>query len=170
MGLSDLERKAMREAIYDEAGMAISEGKSMESYRRGQVASGAATTGFSAGLTGAGLGATIAGAATGGIGAGLGALIGGAIGTGVGALFGGTKEYMESSKEYDRAKKAMRAQAKEARRQDADAKAYGRRSQSKRAQEIERSYLAASNPSELDVNASSGISGYDAFKARTYGG
>jgi len=169
MAVTDLERKAMREAVYDEAGMGIVEGQSRAGYQAGQFGKGAIETGFGAAVTGAGLGATIAGAATGGLGAPAGAAVGAGVGLVAGGLLGGFKELMGSGKEYDRAKKAMKAQAKEARRQDADAKAYGRRAQSRQAQDIERSYLAASSPQELDVNASGGISGYDAFKARTYG-
>ena len=38
------------------------------------------------------------------------------------------------------------------------------------AEEIERAYLAASNPQEIDMNAGAGFSGYDAFKVNRYGG
>ena len=147
----------------------IPSGETKGGYQIKEGAGKGLETGFSLALSGAGLGASI-GAAGGPIGAGAGAAIGAGVGLVGGFLGGGFKGYMDAGKEYDQAKKLQRAQEKEARRQKADAQAYGRRSASKRAEGMERAYLSASPPAEMDVTAGSGISSYDAFKAKTYGG
>ena len=169
MGLSELERKAMRSAIYDEAGMSVVEGQSKGRYMASQTGKGVAEYGLPAALTGATLGAKM-GMAAGGVTGPVGALMGAGAGLVAGGVVGGFKGLIGSGKEYDQAKKMMRAQVKETRRQETDARAYGKRAQMKRAEEIERSYLAASSPQEIDMNAGAGFSGYDAFKVNRYGG
>lgn len=169
MGLSDLERKAMRSAIYNEAGMSVAEDQSKTGYMASQTGKGIAEYGFPAAMTGATVGAKM-GMAAGGVTGPVGALMGAGAGLAIGGIVGGFKGFIGSGKEYDQAKKMMQSQVKETRRQETDARAYGRRAQMKRAEEIERAYLAASNPQEIDMNAGAGFSGYDAFKVNRYGG
>jgi len=177
MALTDTEKKAVQDALYYQApqtgGAMIPSGETKGSYQFKEGAGKGLETGLSLALSGAGLGASI-GSVAGPGGTAIGAAAGAGIGAGVGLvggfLGGGFKGYMDAGKEYDQARKLQRAQEKEARRQKADAQAYGRRSASKRAEGMERAYLSASPPPEMDVTAGPGISSYDAFKAKTYGG
>ena len=165
MALTDGEKKSVQDALYmspatTEAGMAARSGKTKGSYQFQQGAKEGLSTGFAGAMTGASLGFSM------GKNLGLkGALIGGIAGLAV----GGIKGVLSAGQEYEQAKKMQRAQEKENRRQRIDAEAYGRRAASKRAEGLERTYLAAGNPPEVEVTAGPGMSSYDAFKAKKYG-
>ena len=167
MALTEGEKRAVQDALYmspapaSEAGMAVRGGDTRGTYQRQQFGQEGLQTGFAGALAGASLGYKVAGLP----GMAKGAVIGG-VG---GLLVGGIKGAITAGQEYEQAKKLQRAQEKEVRRQRLDAQAFGRRTASQRAEGMERAYLAAGSPPEIDVTAAPGVSSYDAFKARKYG-
>ena len=132
-----------------------------EGSKKQAVAGGAAQGGLSAAMTGAALGSMLGPAGT-----ATGAVIGGVAGLLVGGIAGG----MKASKDYISGKKAERARKKQMRFDAYESGAKRRAAAGRGVEMVERQYAATTAPAELDTTVSSGVSSFDNYKARTYGG
>jgi len=120
-----------------------------------------------------GKGALSAGLGSAATGAGLGMSFGpgGAlIGAGVGLLAGGLVGGLQASKEYDAYEKTKKATEKLERQQKAAAASEYRRQLGREQQDVSDAYLSATPAMEMVDNAGGGVSSYDAYKRRTFGG
>ena len=119
------------------------------------------TGALSKGLEGAMTGAAV-GSAFGPIGAGIGGL-GGLL---VGGLVGG----LSASKEYEAYEKTRKANEKLEKEQKAASSAELRRNLGKQQSDVSDAYLSATPNVEMIDTTGGGISSYDAYKSRMFGG
>jgi hypothetical protein len=125
------------------------------------ITGGAAKGGLSTAMTGAALGSMLGPAGT-----ATGAVIGGVAGLLVGGISGG----MKAQKDYISGKKAERARKKQMRFDAYESGARQRAAAGRGVEMVERQYAATTAPAELDTTVGSGVSSFDNYKARTYGG
>ena len=131
------------------------------SSKKEAIAGGAAKGGLSYAMTGAALGSAVGPAGT-----ATGAIIGGITGLVAGGIAGG----MKASKDYITGKKAERARKRQMRFDTYESGARQRAAAGRGVEMVERTYAATTSPAELDTTVSSGVSSFDNYKARTYGG
>ena len=125
------------------------------------IVGGAAETGLSAAMSGAAMGAKL--------GTALGPGVGTAIGAGAGLVIGGLIGGWKSWKQHEAMTAAQKREMTQANRAGAEQSRQALRERGKAGAEMQRAYQ--STPEEMSGSpVGSGVSSYDAYKARNYGG